>query len=223
VIAGILPPQVVSAQSYTDLPERLFPEEEAVIAAVAAVRAAEFRSVRGCARLALARLGLPRPPMVPGERGAPRWPEGIVGSMTHCPGYRAAAVARAGEVAGVGIDAEPDAPLPGGVFELVTRPEEREHLADLARAHPRLPWGRLVFSAKESVYKTWFPLARCWLSFEDVRVSFDADRRRFRAEVLSAELDPGRRPFTALSGRWTVGRGLVLTTATLPAPGASQD
>nr|BFE69331.1 hypothetical protein GCM10020092_026320 [Actinoplanes digitatis] len=53
--------------------------------------------------------------------------------MTHCVGYRGAAVARAGAVRGVGIDAEVDGPLPEGVLDLVSSEREREHLGQLAR------------------------------------------------------------------------------------------
>ncbi|MFN8082204.1 MAG: 4'-phosphopantetheinyl transferase superfamily protein [Kineosporiaceae bacterium] len=218
MIEALLPSPVASADTVGELDEPLFAVEEAAVARVAPIRHREFRSVRGCARLALARLGFPRPPMVPGERGAPTWPPGIVGSMTHCPGYRAAAVARDTELAGLGIDAEEDAPLPEGVLELVTLPGERERLASLARHHPDLPWGRLVFSAKESVYKAWFPLARCWLAFEDVDVTFD-ERGAFRADVVGGELAPGARPFASVHGRWLVAGGLVVTAVTVPITG----
>lgn len=53
-------------------------------------------------------------PVLTGEGGAPAWPDGVVGSMTHCDGYRAAAVANAGEVRGVGIDAAHHLPFPRG-------------------------------------------------------------------------------------------------------------
>jgi len=40
-------------------------------------------------------------------------------------------VARAGEVASIGIDAEPHEALPAGILERVTVPPERAHLAGL--------------------------------------------------------------------------------------------
>src|SRR5918992_849287 len=83
---------------------------------------------------------------------APRWPAGVVGSMTHCVGYRAAAVARSDELCGIGIDAEPHAALPGAVLDLVLRDEERERLRALADSSPDLHWDRVVFCAKEAVY-----------------------------------------------------------------------
>ena len=133
MIAEILPAAVAVAERWDDPPEAvLFPAEEAVIANAVDKRRREFTTVRHCARLAMAELGLPPVPIVPGERRAPNWPDGVVGSMTHCAGYRAAAVARRTEVLSLGIDAEPHGPLPDGVERAVTLPEEREHLRRLA-------------------------------------------------------------------------------------------
>lgn len=75
-------------------------------------RQREFATARSCARTALARLGVPPVPVLASPRGAPRWPAGVVGSITHCDGYRAAAVAYTRDVVSLGIDAEPDEPLP---------------------------------------------------------------------------------------------------------------
>ncbi|HEY3692789.1 MAG TPA: hypothetical protein VGL46_21300 [Pseudonocardiaceae bacterium] len=64
--------------------------------------------------------------MVPGERRKPVWPPGVVGSLTHCTGYRAAAVAHRRGVLTVGIDAEPHEPLPQ--MSLVPLPSTRSWL-----------------------------------------------------------------------------------------------
>ncbi|WP_158717200.1 4'-phosphopantetheinyl transferase family protein [Streptomyces sp. NRRL F-4474] len=82
----------------------------ASLRAAVAARRREFATVRRCARQSLAALGIPPMPLLPGERGAPLWPRGTVGSMTHCLGYRAAAAARADEITALGIDAEPHQP-----------------------------------------------------------------------------------------------------------------
>ncbi|MFE1199256.1 hypothetical protein ACFW6E_42170 [Streptomyces olivaceoviridis] len=76
----------------------------------------------------------PPAPVLPNRREAPGWPEGLVGSMTHYDGYRAVALARAVDVIAVGIDAEPNAPLPEGVLETVSLPAERAWISDLTTA-----------------------------------------------------------------------------------------
>ncbi|MCX2924145.1 4'-phosphopantetheinyl transferase family protein [Streptomyces sp. NEAU-W12] len=210
MIEGLLPPGAVYVDSFTDrLDTPLFPQEEAVIARAVAKRRAEFTTVRACARDALAKLGHPPAPLLPGQRGAPRWPEGVVGSMTHCPGYRAAVVARADEVAALGIDAEPDAPLPDGVLKGIARPEDLIALAALPAGGPA--WDRLLFSAKESVYKAWFPVGRRLLDFQEATVAIMPDGT-FAARVLAPAPTLRGRPLTGFSGRWTAGNGLVLTS-----------
>ena len=61
--------------------------------------------------------------------------------MTHCEGYRAAALVRAGDLASLGIDAEPHAPLPEGVLAAVALPTEADRLRRLAAERPDGPLG----------------------------------------------------------------------------------
>jgi 4'-phosphopantetheinyl transferase EntD len=210
MIGRLLPAGVVARASRVDPPDAvLFPAEAAVIARAVEKRRREFTTVRHCARAALAELGCPPAPILPGVRGAPVWPAGVVGAMTHCAGYRAAAVAPATVLAGLGIDAEEHEPLPPGVLGLVASEAERAQLAALAAAEPGVCWDRLLFSAKEAVYKVWSPLTGEWLDFLEASLSFDP-AGGFVAELLK----PG--PFTALTGRWLVDDGVVLTAIALP-------
>ncbi len=182
----ILPTAVAYAESFVDVPEStLLPAElEALGAARHEGRRREFTTVRHCARRALADLGVPPVAVLPGERGAPLWPHGVVGSMTHCAGYRAAAVASRTRVRAVGIDAEPHEPLPGRVLGAIARAEEHGRLAALTAECPQVRWDRLLFCVKESVYKAWFPMTRRRLGFADASVSFDRAAGTFRAELV---------------------------------------
>jgi len=197
VIEELLPEKVAFAEAFDDHSAvELFPEEEAVIVRAVDKRRREFSTVRYCARQAMKALGLPATPVLPGERGAPQWPDGVVGSMTHCAGYRAAALAWGRDIVTIGIDAEPDQPLPEGVHEAIALPSEL--------AVP----GRLLFSAKESVYKAWFPLARKFLDFSEAELTFSDGT--FSARILV----PG--PVTGFEGRWLVRDGFVLTAIVVP-------
>jgi 4'-phosphopantetheinyl transferase EntD len=218
VIEEILPPEVAAAEAFGDAPPgALLPEEEAAIARAVATRRREFTTGRACARAALAKLGLPPVPIVPGFRGAPQWPAGVTGSITHCAGYRASAVARLADVAALGLDAEPHGALPGGVLERIAVPQELAWLPELAAAVPGVSWDRLLFCAKESVYKAWFPLTRRWLGFEQAAVTVDPETGTFTAALLEpAEALDGRR-LASFDGRWLVRDGLVLTAVTVPA------
>lgn len=202
----LLPDTVATAEEFGDLDDAyLFPEEAATVARAVEGRRREFATGRACLRRALGRLGLPPVPILPGERGAPVWPDGIVGSLTHCVGYRGAAVARRDDVLTIGIDAELDAPLPDGIAEAVALDAELKMLAALP-AHPAAPnWDRLLFSAKESVYKAWYPVTRVFIGFDAARIEFDPDAGTFHAELLV----PG--PFSEFTGLWRVQHGLLLT------------
>ena len=209
-----MPTAVASTEMFADPPDvALFPEEELLVARAVDKRRREFTTARACARSALARLGVEPAPILTGERGAPGWPPGVVGSITHCAGYRAAAVAPARAVLTVGVDAEPDDPLPDGVLAVISLPGERGRLADLAGAAPGVNWDRLLFCAKEATYKAWFPVARRWLGFEDADVTIDSANGTFLASLLV----PAPAPLARLSGRWLARDGLILTAITVPA------
>src|SRR5882672_7976907 len=108
MIERLLPPEVIVVSRRDDDPHAApLPEEEALIDGAVAPRRSEFATTRSCARQALHRLGVPEGPILRGPKREPLWPPGIVGSLTHCTGYRAAAVARASDVLAIGIDAEP--------------------------------------------------------------------------------------------------------------------
>ncbi|OEV32183.1 4'-phosphopantetheinyl transferase [Streptomyces nanshensis] len=225
MIGRLLPRQVRTEERFGNgdgsACRALFPDEAAVVAKAVPKRQREFADVRACARGALAQLGVPPVPLIPGHRGAPRWPEGVIGSMTHCDGYRAAAVARAADAAGLGIDAEPGGPLPEGVLDVVSLPAEREHLGALAAARPEVCWDRLLFSAKESVFKAWYPLTARELDFSEAEIAIDAEAGTFSARLLvEGPVVDGERLRT-MTGRWEAQRGLVVTAVLLGARRAS--
>lgn len=214
MIEQILPSKVAAAESFGDDPAAvLFPQERAVMARASEGRRREFATARACARTAMTRLGLPEAAVLPGPRGAPQWPEGVTGSITHCAGYRTAAVALTRDVISLGVDAEPNEALPDrGMLELIALEEERIRLGELAAGTPGICWDRLLFSAKESVYKTWFPLARRWLGFESADIVIDSREGTFTARLLVPGPVVGGTPLTMLSGRWLADQGFLVTT-----------
>jgi 4'-phosphopantetheinyl transferase EntD len=218
VIEKILPAGVRCVEAFGDSVDVvLFPEEEALVAGAVDKRRREFGTARDCAHRALAGLGVAPAPIGRGERGAPQWPAGIVGSITHCGGYRAAAVARARDMLTIGMDAEPDDALPGGVLDLVSLPGERARLRDLAAAAPGTCWDRLLFSAKETVYKAWFPLARRWLGFEEADITVNTADGTFEARLLVTAPVVNGLPLRGFTGRWLAADGLILTAIALRA------
>lgn len=218
VIEKILPAEAACAEAFCDRGDvALFPEEEALVNGAVDKRRREFGTGRSCARQALAALGMPSVAIPRGERGSPRWPPGIVGSITHCAGYRAAAVARTRDVLTIGLDAEPDDALPAGVLRIVALPGERARLRDLTAAAPDTSWDRLLFSAKEATYKAWFPLARRWLGFEDADITINAADGTFQVRLLVEGPVIAGSPLAGFGGRWLAQDGLILTAITAPA------
>lgn len=214
MIEDLLPASVIGEHAYDDRVQGdLYPEEEATVARAVAKRRIEFRTTRVCARRALRRLGAPPVAIGTAHRGVPIWPDGVVGSMTHCAGYRAAAVAWRRDVTAVGIDAEPNDVLPDGVLDLVTVPSELAHLAALPGT-AGVCWDRLLFSAKEAVFKAWYPVTRRELTFREAELRFDPETATF-----TARLQIEGSPFGAvLAGRWRCARGLVVTAVTVASP-----
>jgi len=218
VLDEIVPPQVVAVEAFDDLPDvRLYPQEEALLRKAVASRRLEFGTARWCARQALGKLGLPPAPILPGPRGAPGWPAGVAGSMTHCAGYRAAALAHTRDIAAIGIDAEPHGSLPDGVRDMFVSKEELPALADLMAAAPETSWDKLLFSAKESAYKAWFPLTQRWLGFKDASVSINPADGTFTARLLVPGPVLAGRELAEFNGRWLARDGLVITSIAIPA------
>jgi 4'-phosphopantetheinyl transferase EntD len=219
MIECILGLPVVAVEAFGDDPAAiLFPEEYAVVAKAVESRRREFATARACARTALARLGRQPTPILAGARGAPRWPEGVTGSITHCPGYRAAAVAWTADVVSLGLDAEPNEPLPDHeMLDLIATESERTRLAGLAVRPTGVCWERLLFSAKESVYKTWFPLTQRWLDFESADIVIDARAGTFTARLLVEGPVVNGSPLSLLRGRWLADQGLLVTAIVVPA------
>jgi 4'-phosphopantetheinyl transferase EntD len=141
--------------------------------------------------------------------------------MTHCDGYCAAALVRATDLVSIGIDAEPHGPLPEGVGPSVFLPAEAARLDQLAARWPAVHWDRLLFSAKESVYKAWFPLTRKWLDFSEADITLRPDSDGEQSGTLRAVLlvpGPlvGAHRLQVFEGRWVVREGVVATSVVIP-------
>jgi 4'-phosphopantetheinyl transferase EntD len=98
----------------------------------------------------------------------------------------------------------------------VSSETERALLGRLAAEHPDVSWDRVLFSAKESVYKTWFPLTGRWLGFEDAELEPAADGT-FVARLLVEGPTVDGAAVSSFAGRWAVGGGILVTGIALVA------
>ena len=160
----------------------LWPEERRAMARATPPRRAEFAAGRAAARAALRGIGL-LPFAIPmAADRAPVWPRGVVGSITHHGGDCLAIVARNQWLAGLGLDLEARAELPGDLWpEVLTAPE----LAWLAlQDQPdRGLLARIIFSAKEATYKALYPITGRVVGFDAMTIRPDPDSCRFRARL----------------------------------------
>lgn len=216
VFSPVLPHHVVFVELGPDTePEPLHAEEETLLHPRAiADRRRGFRLGRMAARKALRALGIVPVPVLRGANREPLWPGGVVGSITHAAGHAMAAVARSGNSGGIGIDLEHRSRYFPGLMDHIAFGEERTRLAGLPDQE-RATAAMELFSAKESIYKAFFPRVQRFFGFAaaDVRVGADPDRLEGRLlEPLDAAYPPGR--WFPIAVQW---RGdLVLTTIVLP-------
>jgi 4'-phosphopantetheinyl transferase EntD len=120
-------------------------------------------------------------------------------------------------VLAIGIDAERDARLSDGVWAQVAHGSERDlrgAATSSARAGPHLD--AVLFSAKEAVYKAWFPLAGRWLGFDDVELSLDLANAEFRAKLLVPGPVVDGASLSEFRGRWAVEEGVICAAVIVP-------
>ncbi|MER7394872.1 4'-phosphopantetheinyl transferase superfamily protein [Streptomyces sp. NPDC000151] len=217
LMADIVPVGVEVAQSTCDVSSGATDRELESLGWAVPARRAEFVTGRALARKVLSAVGAPSTDLVRTSSGAPAWPQGFTGSITHCSGFRAAAVAARRDVRALGIDAEPHRPLADELVNAIATPGER-------RGWPTDPglWPETVaFSAKEAACKALYGLGASLLDFAQLRIELrglcrlgeGAWRGRFDARLHRTRQAPGLP--ADVTGRWLVTDSLVFTAVVL--------
>lgn len=214
VAAGLFPTGVAVEELWLpDAPLPLYPREATAIAHATPKRRREFAAGRWCARRALARLGVAPGPLLNGADRAPHWPAGMTGSISHTDAYVVAVAAPRELFRSLGVDAEPSEPLEEELWQTVCTLAERRWLAmQMPAERGRL--ARLIFCAKECVYKWQYPLTGAFLEFLDMELSIDRQRWRFAATLLrEAGVEVPR--CTTVRGRFALDAGLIVAGVAL--------
>lgn len=181
-----------------------------------AKRQGEYLAGRLCAREALRLLhgeaGVP----TRGEDGAPQWPPGVVGSITHGAGLAAALVAHAHDWQGLGLDVEKQlsasraAKLAG---EILT-PTELARASGLeAEAFARLV--TLTFSLKESLFKALYPQVLRYFYFQDAELLSVTSDNKVRMRLL-IDLHADWPAGSELEGQFAEFDGYLLSLISIP-------
>ena len=166
----------------------LLPEEEKFLKTLSSTkRQTEFSQGRSSAHQALAKFKLESEPILRNaETREPCWPEAVRGSITHSGEYAAAAVGLADYVSGIGIDLESlSRVVDFNISRHVCVEKELEWLKTLApdQANRGL---RIIFSAKESIFKCLFPISKTYLYFKDATVTIDEAKTEFTFTLSKA-------------------------------------
>jgi 4'-phosphopantetheinyl transferase EntD len=167
---------VLSAADQEDLSIRH--EEEQVVSSRACPRKKnEFALGRAAVRQALRELGEGCVPVLRGGCGEPLWPQGVLGSITHCWPWSVALVARAGRPFAIGIDLESlEEAGRVDISRLICSAKELNWVHHGSSLRDRVA---MIFSAKEAVYKGFYPLHRQYIDFKDVELSWLPERHSF--------------------------------------------
>lgn len=169
---------------------------------------------RACARLALRELtgGESCIGMLPS--GSPKWPAGIVGSISHSRLFVVAAAAHADAIQDIGVDVEDATRHSARLERWACTAAERARLRGLAVPEGSTGWSTIVFSAKEAVYKAVNPSTGIPLKFHDVELDFDPETRAYQVRVVRPVAGPTDWA-ERLRGRYDVVHGAVLSSAIL--------
>ncbi len=157
-----------------ETPWPLHPDEAAAVAHAVPGRRQEFAAGRHCARLAQLALRGHAEPVLAGPDRAPRWPAGLVGSISHDAGIAVAAVAHAAAVLSLGIDLDQWARFDLRLAAQICGPAERARLAAAGGPAAQQRQLAMLFCAKEAVYKAQHPLTGAWLDFADLDLQLPA-------------------------------------------------
>ncbi len=195
VLVGLLPGSVTTFQTELDSSCQTLSR-----------RSAEFRAGRACAHAALRGLGVSGTVTRRPDR-SPHWPQGSIGSISHCAHLAVAVATTDRELSGLGVDVEEDLDISVDLDPLLFTTQERQ----VVRTTEYLPLAAILVSAKESAFKSWYPITGTQLEFTDVEITLDLSARGFFADMLKPSQTGNQPP--RVRGRFARHAGHIFTTA----------
>ena len=193
-------------------------EEALITTAMVPSRREAIARGRFAAHTALRSLRLDGGPLLSGAHREPLWPEGVRGSISHTADTAVALVASSADTDGVGIDIE-QRQSTTELWGEVLRAEEREWILRL-RPHDRESATLSVFSAKESIFKAFFPRHGEFFGFETASlIPTESGFVARLADGFDDDYPPGRT--FPVSGAWF--DDVVLTWVVLPRTDATNE
>lgn len=210
-MSDLFPPGVILVESDILVnPDQLLPKERSIVQLASSKRKREFATGRILAHRAMSvLLGTEHQyPILRGNGGEPLWPDEVVGSITHCDGYCAAAVALKHQFLSLAIDAEPLAPLEDEVLNRICDDVEIQ-MIDRLESKGKKFWRAIIFSGKECIFKSQYPTRRNFVDFQDIRISISPETNTFLGYEKDICGNPTSKP--AFRGRYCTDGGFVRT------------
>jgi len=188
------------------------PGEEVSISRAVDKRKREFRAGRSCAHQAINGLlnnrTQDRVPIRVGNSRQPCWPDGIVGSISHSGTHCSAVVAMSSDIISIGHDVEKARPLEKNVHRMICTDNERHFIS--LHSESTIPLSTLIFSAKESIHKTYHPLNNHMLDFLDAEIEVDLTSNSFLAKITNPETNPTHN-ISQLKGSYSIDSNFIYT------------
>ena len=187
----------------------LLPEEQKYLHKYGDKRTVDFCLGRACAREILIKIGFERFPVLIGDDRQPLWPDKLVGSISHTDQFALCVIAEKRELSSIGVDIERINNESFDLYSMVASVEEMQNIGgDTHTVHQQCTYlAKLLFSAKEAVYKCQFPLYRRWLDFKDVTLNLDFTNKTFDTVVIDKD-----RPIS-IQGAWDTNDNYIIATA----------
>lgn len=186
--------------------------EDTAVAAAVPQRRAEFHAGRAAARAAMVAQDLPPLPVPSDIDRAPIWPEGVVGSISHCRTACVAVIGKASDWLSVGVDLEEDTPFATDLLDIVCDAAERRWLE--AQDDPGV-LAKVIFCAKEAAYKAQYPLTKALFGFDHLRITVNERDASFLVEFLA---EAGHIPRgQTFQGRYAHAAGVLIAAVALRA------
>ncbi|MBF0287185.1 MAG: 4'-phosphopantetheinyl transferase superfamily protein [SAR324 cluster bacterium] len=194
----------------------LLPEEEAYIQSIKVnQRRVEFLLGRACAHQALIAFQLSNSPILKDKNSAPIWPETVIGSIAHAKNKAVACAGKQTMVQGIGIDIEDlERSINLSIQRHVCVSEEKEWLAQLPSSELS-KYLKIIFSAKESIFKCFFPLSNVYLHFHDAQITFTKDSSCFEFKLFKT-CGPEFREGFQHQGTYQIVEDMVMTSVWVP-------
>ena len=198
----------VCLSQISDYTQHLFPEEQLHIKTAVGKRCHEFSTGRYCAHNAMQTLVTNKQALVAGEKREPLWPDGIIGSISHSGDCCIAIVSADPSLIALGCDVEKNEPSGLNIRDMICTEQDLHYLGE--RGDDPYAW-KLIFSAKESIYKCLYPLLKHWIGFADATVICDFDAGSYRV-LMSEKLNIPENIVSKMQGRFIVGEDYIFTS-----------